>query len=96
MRFRRRTFEVAPSDLISPRRISNVPTLETIFEDGNFPASTTGAGNSSSGVKVLCMVPLVLSLVSYALINRASRIPRYCNVTFQFGPPFQFQEFVSP
>ncbi|RAL44689.1 hypothetical protein DM860_003448 [Cuscuta australis] len=66
MRFRRKTFEVAPSALISPRRISNAPSLETILEEGNPAVNFPAAAGS---IRAMCMVPLVLSLVSYALMN---------------------------
>ncbi|XP_051134848.1 uncharacterized protein LOC127254036 [Andrographis paniculata] len=54
--------ESASSPLISHRKASNKPKLETIMEE---VLENDGAGNN----KALCLVPLVLSLASYMLIN---------------------------
>lgn len=59
--------EVAPSPLISHRKASNAPKLETIFEEGSEKMEATIN-------KAIYLVPIILSFVSYLLINRLSII----------------------
>ncbi|PIN22441.1 hypothetical protein CDL12_04840 [Handroanthus impetiginosus] len=60
--------EVAPSPLISPNRASNAPKLETIAEEG--PEKIIFV----SSKKAIYVLPVILSVVSYLLMNRLSII----------------------
>lgn len=56
--------EVAPAPLISHNKASNAPKLETIVEEGLMEKMDI------SSKKVLYALPIILSLLSYLLINR--------------------------
>lgn len=56
--------EVAPAPLISHHKASNAPKLETIIEEGLMEKMDV------SSKKVLYALPIILSLLSYLLINR--------------------------
>ncbi|KAL8507338.1 hypothetical protein ACS0TY_018035 [Phlomoides rotata] len=55
--------EVAPAPLISHHKASNAPKLETIVEEGFEKMDV-------SSKRVLYALPIILSLLSYLLINR--------------------------
>ncbi|KAL8045616.1 hypothetical protein ABFS82_08G128300 [Erythranthe guttata] len=60
--------EVAPSPLIYPHKASNAPKLETIAEEG----SSEKIEATIITMKALYILPIILSIASYLLINRLS------------------------
>ncbi|MBA0595050.1 hypothetical protein Gorai_011929 [Gossypium raimondii] len=63
--YKRNWCEVGTSPLITPRRSSSCPRLETILEEGS-----EDKGVSIPSKKVFLLVPVVLSTVFYFLLKK--------------------------
>ncbi|KAB2029298.1 hypothetical protein ES319_D05G152400v1 [Gossypium barbadense] len=63
--YKRNWCEVGTSPLITPRRSSSCPRLETILEEGS-----ENEGVSIPSKKVFLLVPVVLSTVFYFLLKK--------------------------